>query len=91
MEFYLPWWGKAKMIAAAVAGGLILAAPAYLYGSHKGAVAERAAIEARSAREAFERIQELEKNNAHFRNLPPDERCAAFMRDSGLSVDNCTD
>jgi hypothetical protein len=91
MEFFIPWWGNAKLIAAALAGGLILAAPAYLIGHHKGAVAERTAIEAQAARNAFERIQNLEKNNEDFRNLPDRERCIAFMRDSGLPISNCDD
>lgn len=87
----IPGISTAKLIAAAIAGGLVIAAPSYLYGHHKGAVAERAAIEAQAAKDAFERIQNLEKNNEEFRNLPDRERCAAFMRDSGLPVSNCDD
>lgn len=87
----IPGVSTAKLIAAAIAGGMVFAAPAYLIGSHKGAVAERSAIEAKAARAAFERIQNLEKNNEDFRNLPDRERCLAFMRDSGLPDSNCDD
>lgn len=39
--------------------------------------------------EAGKRIVEMEKSNAEFQKLPAVERCHAFMRDSGLSIDNC--
>lgn len=38
---------------------------------------------------AGKRIVEMEKTNEAFRSLPALDRCRAFMRDSGLSIDNC--
>lgn len=48
------------------------------------------AAEREAARiEAGKRIQEMEKTNEAFRNATALERCRIFMRDSGLSIDNC--
>lgn len=69
----------------AVAGALIAAAPSYLVGKNTG----RAEIELRAAQNALERMAELEKNNANFQKLSSRDRCLLFMRDSGLSADNC--
>ena len=91
MEYFIPWWGKAKMALAALVAVVVLSPIVYLYGHHKGAVSERAAIEAQAARDAFERIQNLEKNNEAFRNMSDRDRCLAFMRDSGLPVSECDD
>lgn len=81
-----PW-----LAAGAVLGVFLSAGPVYLYGVHKGAVAERAAIEAQAAKDAFDRIQKMEKTNEEFRSLPAHERCLAFMRDSGLPDSACSD
>lgn len=58
-------------------------------GTWHGKSLGRAEVEAEAAKLALERVQELEKNNANFKNLPSYERCRIFMRDSGLSEDNC--
>ena len=39
--------------------------------------------------EASKRITEMETNDEAFRKLPALDRCRAFMRDSGLSIDHC--
>lgn len=80
---WLPWAGGAVLGIAVAAG------PLYLYGRHTGAADTRAAIEAKAAREAFDRIQDMEKTDEEFRHLPARERCLAFMRDSGLPGDEC--
>ncbi|MBW3099201.1 hypothetical protein KY465_18115 [Pseudohoeflea sp. DP4N28-3] len=79
------------LIGGALLGAVAVSGPIWLIASHSGAVAERNRIEAKAARAALERIEEMEKNNAEFRNLPDRERCAAFMRDSGLPVSECDD
>lgn len=40
---------------------------------------------------AGKRIAEMEKTNESFRALPPRDRCLAFMRDSGLPADHCSE
>jgi len=81
MEFFIPWWGKAKLIGAALAGGLILAAPAYLYGSHKGAVAERTAIEGEIAKRTAELLKKRAKDDAEIRNLDDRALCLELLPD----------
>jgi hypothetical protein len=49
----------------------------------------RAEAAAEAAKLALERVQELEKNNANFKNLSDRDRCLVFMRDSGLPENNC--
>lgn len=75
----------APYAAAAVAGALLASAPVYLVGKSAG----RAEIELRAAQNALERMAELEKNNANFQKLSSRDRCLLFMRDSGLSAENC--
>ncbi|MBX4941001.1 hypothetical protein HJA97_26480 [Rhizobium binae] len=55
-----------------------------------GAREERQSQQVKAAKEALDRINTLEKNNANFRNLPAFERCRVFMRDSGLPADECS-
>lgn len=70
--------------------GLILGASLMFYPAKWiGASSERQALQIRAAAEALDRIQDLEKNNANFRNLPAHERCLVFMRDSGLPESSC--
>ena len=79
----LPDW--VKLPVAALLGAALVFYPAKWY----GATEERQQAQIRAAAEALDRIQNLEKNNANFRNLPARERCLVFMRDSGLPEDNC--
>lgn len=81
MEFFIPWWGKAKLIAAALAGGLILAGPAYLYGHYKGAVAERTAIEGEIAKRTAELLKKRAKDDAEIRNLDDRALCLELLPD----------
>lgn len=81
MEFFIPWWGKAKMALAALAGGLVLAAPAYLYGHHKGAVAERTAIEGEIAKRTAELLKKRAKDDAEIRNLDDRALCLELLPD----------
>ncbi|WP_064686581.1 hypothetical protein [Rhizobium bangladeshense] len=70
--------------------GLVLGAALAFYPSKLvGAREERQALQIKAAKEALDRINTLEKNNANFRNLPAFERCRVFMRDSGLPADEC--
>ncbi|KKX24300.1 hypothetical protein [Rhizobium sp. LC145] len=74
-----------KLGAGAIVGGALMAAPAYFYGRQEAA--EAAKIEA--AKNALNRIEKLEKNNANFRRLSDRDRCLVFMRDSGLPEREC--
>lgn len=71
------------------AGGLLcvvlLSSGSYWLGKREGL--SEAQIEA--AKEALDRINELEKNNASFRSLTDRGRCLVFMRDSGLPDSAC--
>ncbi len=79
----IPNWVK-------LAGGALVAVLlAFWGGSIYGKNVATAQIEAKAAKEAIERIQDMEKNNAAFKNLPAHDRCIAFMRDSGLPVEEC--
>lgn len=71
----------------AILGALIAFYPAKLIGRSEG----RAAIQAEAAKEALERIGNLEKNNANFRKLSDRDRCLVFMHDSGLPDSACDD
>ncbi len=77
------------------AGGLVVlvlvAGGAYAIGKRDGRTEERAAIEIKAAKEALKRIDNLEKNNASFRNLDSHHRCLVFARDSGLPDSICDD
>nr|CAD6413100.1 hypothetical protein REQ54_01106 [Rhizobium sp. Q54] len=72
-------------------GGLVVAGlavgGAYAYGKSIGR--QGAAVEA--ARNALDRIEDMEKNNADFLALSDRERCLVFMRDSGLPEDHCAE
>ena len=70
-----------------VAAGALLAAAFGIYAAGKSAGKNETRVEA--AKEAVERITDMEKSNANFRNLPARERCLALMRDSGLPADGC--
>jgi len=74
-----------KIGAGAILGAALIAGPVYLSGKSEGRQ-EAAAI---AAAEAITRIQELEKNNASFRDLPSRDRCLVLMRDSGLPDSEC--
>ncbi|MBB3355295.1 hypothetical protein FHT70_005256 [Rhizobium sp. BK049] len=77
-------------LPAVLALGLVLGAAAAFYPvKWIGARDERQAQQIKAAKEALDRINTLEKNNANFRNLPAFERCRVFMRDSGLPADQC--
>ncbi len=84
LAFALRHWQAIAIAAAFVA----------LFGWHQIKVREAfkdgVASEQTKARiEAGKRIVEMEANNEAFRKLPALERCRAFMRDSGLPVDEC--
>ncbi|MBX5008127.1 hypothetical protein [Rhizobium lentis] len=78
-----------KLPAVAALGVILGAAFAYYPSKFVGAREERQAQQVKAAKEALDRINSLEKNNATFRNLPAFERCRVFMRDSGLPADEC--
>jgi hypothetical protein len=74
-----------KIGAGAALGAVLAFYPAKLIGRSEG----RASIQAEAAKEALERIGNLEKNNENFRKLSDRDRCLVFMRDSGLPDENC--
>lgn len=69
--------------------GAVCIAIGTVAGTWHGKSLGKAEAEATAAKLALERVQELEKNNANFKNLPSRERCLVFMRDSGLPENNC--
>lgn len=79
----LPDWGK--LAAGGVLGALLAVGPVYLVG--KSAV--RTEIAAQAAKDALNRIENREKNDAKFKSLSAADRCRAIMRDSGLPVSEC--
>lgn len=79
----IPGW--VKLGAAAVLGAALLSISSFQAGKREGKYA--AQIEA--AKEAVNRINNLEKNNASFRNMSDRHRCLVFMRDSGLPDSAC--
>jgi hypothetical protein len=84
LAFILQYWKPLAIAAAFLA----------LFGWHKletrRAFKDGIASEQTKARiEAGKRITEMETNDEAFRKLPALERCRAFMRDSGLSIDHC--
>jgi hypothetical protein len=80
-----------KIPAIGVVGLVVGAGLMFLPAKWIGATGERQVIAAQAAKEALNRIQNLEKNNAAFKTLPARERCLVFMRDSGLPESSCVD
>lgn len=74
-----------KIPLAMVVGALLATGPIYLYAKS----AARTELQAEAGKEALNRITNMEKTNAGFKNLPARDRCIAFMRDSGLPIDEC--
>ena len=79
----VPNW--VKFAAGGLVALVLVAGAAYTLGQREG----RSQAQADAARAALERINQLEKNNASFRNLDDRHRCLVFMRDSGLPESNC--
>lgn len=74
-----------KFGLGALAGALLVSGPVYLAGRSDGKDAGR--LEA--AKEAGQRITQMEKNNAEFNRLSDRDRCLVFMRDSSLPAEAC--
>ncbi len=79
----IPWQ------AWALAGVLGLAGTYHWRATSAAYEAGRAAERDAAKIEAGKRIIEMEKTNESFRSLPALDRCRAFMRDSGLPIDEC--
>lgn len=79
----IPNW--LKIAAAGVLCAVLLSTGAYQLGKREG----RSETEIEAAKEALDRINTLEKNNASFRRLSDRDRCLVFMRDSGLPESSC--
>lgn len=79
----------AGRVAMGALAGAALITGVYLYADYQAY--QRGVNDTRvaAAKEALERVQKMEKNNAAFKNLPALERCRAIMRDSGLPAGNC--
>lgn len=77
--------GWVKFGAVAVLGAALLSIASFQAGKHEG----KSAAQIEAAREAVNRINNLEKNNASFRNMSDRHRCLVFMRDSGLPDSAC--
>jgi len=79
----MPGW--VKLGAAAVLGAALLSIASFQVGKREG----KSAAQIEAAKEAVSRINNLEKNNASFRNMSDRHRCLVFMRDSGLPDSAC--
>ncbi|WCK15385.1 hypothetical protein G6L41_017315 [Agrobacterium tumefaciens] len=79
----IPNW--VKIAAAGLLCAAALASGSYWMGKRE-ALSE---VKIEAAKEALDRINTLEKNNASFRNLTDRGRCLVFMRDSGLPDSAC--
>jgi hypothetical protein len=90
MDFLLNLIPDSLKLPIAGGLGLLLGAAVMFYPAKWIGVAdERQAAQVRAGKEALERVQTLEKNNANFRNLSDRDRCLVFMRDSGLPGSSC--
>nr|WP_320188904.1 hypothetical protein [Agrobacterium rosae] len=78
-----------KIAAVGMVGAFLLLAGAFTLGKSEGRSQATADAEIKAAKNALERINNLEKSNATFRNLTPRHRCLALMRDSGLPDSAC--
>lgn len=74
-----------KIGGAAVIGALLASGPVFLYARS----VERTALEATAARDALERLGQMEKNDAKFKEKSPHDRCLEFMRFSKLRAEDC--
>ncbi len=79
----IPGW--VKLGAAAVLGAVLLSIASFQVGKREG----KSAAQIEAAKEAVNRINNLEKNNASFRNMSDRHRCLVLMRDSGLPDSAC--
>jgi len=79
----IPNW--LKIAAAGLLCTVLLASGSYWLGKREG----RSQTQIEAAKEAVNRINQLEKNNASFRSLTDRGRCLVFMRDSGLPDSAC--
>lgn len=80
----------AKFAAGAAIGAVLAGGAGLTVGIWHGKSITRAEVAAEAATDALNRINNLEKNNAAFRDLPAYERCLVIMRDSGLLDDYCS-
>lgn len=79
----IPGW--VKLGAAAALGAALLSIASFQVGKREG----KSAAQIGAAKEAVKRINNLEKNNASFRDMSDRHRCLVFMRDSGLPDSAC--
>lgn len=79
----IPGW--VKLGTAAVLGAALLSIASFHVGKREG----KSAAQIEAAKEAVNRINNLEKNNASFRNMSDRHRCLVLMRDSGLPDSAC--
>ncbi len=86
---FMPNWMKIGV--AGVIALIVIVGTSFSLGKREGKKELRADIEVQAAKEALKRIDNLEKNNASFRNLDLHHRCLVFARDSGLPDSTCDD
>lgn len=77
----------------AIGAGILAAthSGAYVSGHLVGSAKQDAVQQAQAVKEAFDRIQELEKNNVVYQNLSERHQCLYLMRFSGLPDSGCDD
>ena len=79
----IPNW--LKITAGGLLCAVLLASGSYWQGKREA----RSEAKIEAAKEALDRINTMEKNNASFRSLSDRHRCLIFMRDSGLPDSAC--
>lgn len=83
----------AKLKALAIAGGILAAthSGAYMAGYLVGGAKQEAKRNAGALKDAFNLIQNMEKNNVVYQNLSERHQCLYLMRFSGLPDSGCDD
>lgn len=76
-----------KIGVAAIAVVVLLCTIFFHFGKREG----KAETEVGALKNAFTRIQDMEKNNASFRALPARDRCLLYAYHNGMSGDVCDD
>lgn len=69
------------LAGGALLGALVISGPVYLYGHHKGAVAERKTIEGEAAKRAAELLKERASDDKELRKLPDRDLCIELLPD----------
>lgn len=84
----IPGVSTLKLVGVALGVALVVGTGSYWFGHHRGAVAERAAIEGQIAKRAAELLKERAQDDAELRTLSNRALCIELLAD-GVPVDAC--